>query len=182
MICISVSQHRCAHRCICMQDAHKAVFLSNGIFFLAFTEGSSCAYDMHASGSSFSVKQLSLSLLLPKNLHVNYLIFLMLDCCCFCGTHTNVASYQEIPQMKKKAFPLPPWSDLVVAAVIPKFSPPVPAAVSPLRKRSNRQPTGRQAFPDILKLQLTVFSTNPHHTAAQAGAVAYTSNVTLKRG
>lgn len=31
---MSAFQHRCEHRCICMQDAHEAVFLSNGIFSL----------------------------------------------------------------------------------------------------------------------------------------------------
>lgn len=31
---MSAFQHRCEHRCICMQDAHEALFLSNGIFSL----------------------------------------------------------------------------------------------------------------------------------------------------
>lgn len=186
MICISVCipaqmcaqmylHARCPQSCVSFQWH----------FFPAFTEGSSRVYDMHASRSSVSVKQLSLSLppptpqqeppcQLPNFFNAGLLLLLW---------HTYGCGFlSRNSSNEKKAFLLPPQSDLAAAAVIPKFSPPVPAAVSLLRKRSDRQPTGRQAFPAILKDQLTIFSTNPHHTAVQAAAVAYTSNVTLNRG
>lgn len=151
---MSAFQHRCEHRCICMQDAHEAVFLSNGIFSLFLHK----AAPMHMAWKSLGAVFLldcshSSPHPAPQQLppcHPSLLIFvnsrsqLILWQTNGCGSSPKGCQNKFL---KKALFLLLPLMDQAVTAGIPKFSLKISVTEE---KRENREPAVKQPSSVIL--------------------------------
>lgn len=147
---MSAFQHRCEHRCICMQDAHEAVFLSNGIFSLLLHKADPMHTVWKPLGAGFLSDCSHSLLLLPhlsKYLHVIQVYWFFFKQQTITDSVANIWMWfitRRVPKLikrKKKQphFSLLPLRDLTVTAGIPKFSLKIPVTASPLRKRGKTQ-------------------------------------------